>query len=128
MGWFIFVIIVAAVIIWILKDIKETRINNERQQEENNRIENIYYNSNNYFQEGYKQRQPVTGDYFLSSNFSSYNIEDSYEDTKFLFCRYANTANCVNCSRRKEHCINNLYYYGVSYNCKETTTYYKDHD
>lgn len=62
-----------------------------------------------YFDEGYETRPAVTGDYFKYS----YGVER-------WTCQYNNTSTCVNCARREEHKINDLYYYGSSYSrCTE---------
>lgn len=62
-----------------------------------------------YFAEGHEVRPPVTGDYF----------KYSYGAERWT-CQYNNTSICANCSRREEHKINDLYYYGSSYSrCTE---------
>ncbi len=63
-----------------------------------------------YFSEGYKTRQSVTGDFF----------KYSWGAERYT-CQYNNTSICANCARRVERKIDDLYYYGSSYNrCTET--------
>lgn len=79
-----------------------------------------YFNTMKYFDQGYSTRPMITGDYFASS-YETYTFSSSNR-----YCKYANTSNCANCLRRQEHKIDNLFYYGVSYNCKEYNYTYDD--
>ena len=88
--------------------------------EENSCVDR-YFNLGEHFEQGYSSRPVVTGDYF-SSSYQTYTFTSTYR-----YCKYANTSNCANCSRRAEHkSIDNQFYYGVSYNCKEYNDTYDD--
>lgn len=63
------------------------------------------------------ERSIVTGDHY-----SMGGGDWSYSGTTY-YCKYANSPNCMNCSRRKEIFLNDKYYYGESDNC-----YYFSHD
>ncbi len=129
MGWFLVCVLCIIIIKLIIDDVISSKKAAEGKkiiEKEREKTVDLYYNSSKYFKEGYVTRQNITNDFFLSSNYSSYTISDRYTDTEILYCRFANTANCVNCSRRYEHYIDGLYYYGVSSNCKKTIETDKD--
>lgn len=100
--------LIIIVFIFTRKHRKKTNLERISRQ---NEYSDKYFNKNKYFEDGTSQRPPVTGDYFCQKY-------DIYA-TNYYYCQYANTSNCLNCSRRTEHKINDKYYYGVSDNCKE---------
>ncbi len=102
-------IILAIVIGILLKKSCDKWDAQERSDERDYR--NQYFNTAEYFKEGSITRPPITNDYFYR--------EFDFRAINYFYCRYANTSNCMNCSRRKEHKIYDQYYYGVSDNCKE---------
>lgn len=80
-------------------------------EEKEKQYRSTHYNIQSYFKEGSTERPAVTGDHF------DYDYDIRAVD--YYYCRYSNTATCMNCSRRREHKIDNKYYYGVSDACKK---------
>lgn len=114
----VFVVGVPVAAIWTFFD-KRYEKSQREQREKEKRAEDArgdrYYNSNRFFRDGYKNRPVITGDHFCSSNGQTYDIDSSM----YRYCKYANTAICANCTRRKEKTIHGEYFYGVSSECKE---------
>lgn len=95
------IVIFVAYQIWSWKSAKE----DEKKEDE------VYRSTcwNGYFNQVYATRPMVTGDYYKWSP-----ENDKYSRN---YCKYANSSNCANCSRRREQQKDGLYYYGASSDC-----------
>ena len=121
MFWLLVILIIGILVIrGIVEDNKKFAEIAKKEQEKEENIKKRYGQASGYFNEGYATRPIVTGDYFLSADYTSYQDGDYvYSHTDYLYCRNAKSAICANCSRRSELHINGQYYYGASSACEQ---------